>query len=56
MLSLRLSPALLERVDAWRSQQSAVPARTAVITAALEQFLDREETPKNVPSSQKEQK
>ena len=44
MTSLALEPALLARLDKWLEQQEFPPTKTAVVEAALREFLDRRET------------
>ncbi len=43
MLSLAIDRPLLERLDAWLEQQEFPPTKTAVVEAALREFLDRRE-------------
>ena len=40
MISIRVPPSKMERLDAWREAQMVEPPRTAVLMAALDQFLD----------------
>jgi len=40
MVSLTLEPELLERLKAWIARQEYPPAQNAVITKALEKYLD----------------
>ena len=42
-LNLAIDPALLVRLDAWIAKQDVPPAKTAVIEAALREFLDTRE-------------
>ena len=46
MTSYALDPALLKRMDAWLSKQEFPPTKTAVIEAALREFLDARERKK----------
>jgi len=43
MVSLALDPVLLDRLDKWRQKQDLVPSKTAVLEAALREFLERRE-------------
>ena len=43
MMSLRIPPEMIERMDRFRESQPVVPPRTAVMLAALERFLDEHE-------------
>ena len=45
MLSLRMPPAKLRRIDAWRETQDFPPDRTAVILKAIDEFLDARGAP-----------
>jgi hypothetical protein len=38
-ISFRVTPEWLEALDGWRKQQAVRPSRTAVIVAAVEQFI-----------------
>ena len=39
MISIRIPPELLRRLDEWRDAQEIAPQRTAVILEALKRFL-----------------
>jgi hypothetical protein len=41
MKSYALEPDLLERLEAWRDSQEFPPTQTAVIEAALKEFLSK---------------
>ena len=41
MVSLALDPDLLRRLDAWAAKQEFPPTKTAVLEAALREFLDK---------------
>ena len=43
MVSLALDPVLLDCLDKWRQKQDLVPSKTAVLEAALREFLERRE-------------
>lgn len=43
MTSYALDPALLKRLDAWLAKQEFPPTKTAVVEAALREFLDGRE-------------
>lgn len=43
MVTLTLDPELVERLEAWLSQQEFPPAKNAVIEAALRKWLDERE-------------
>lgn len=43
MMSLALDPALIKRLEAWLSKQEFPPTKTAVIEAALREFLEDRE-------------
>ena len=43
MISLAVDPDLLKRLEAWLSKQDFPPSKTAVIEAALRDFLDARE-------------
>lgn len=43
MTSLALDPAVLVRLDKWLAKQEFPPTKTAVVEAALREFLDRRE-------------
>ena len=43
MTSYALDPALLKRLNAWLSKQEFPPTKTAVVEAALREFLDARE-------------
>ena len=43
MISLALDPALLKRLDTWMAKQEFPPTKTAVVEAALREFLDARE-------------
>ena len=45
-INLTLDPELVRRLDAWIEQQPLRTARSAVVEAAIEAFLDRHDTPK----------
>jgi len=49
MLSLRMPPDTIRRLDNWRDRQRFKPDRTQVIVAAIESFLDSEGEPKPEP-------
>jgi len=57
MVSYALDPELLGRLDAWLKTQEFPPSKTAVVEAALRQFLDdraeREEEPGKQPHGKK---
>jgi hypothetical protein len=38
-IDIRVEPRLIERIDAWRSQQRVPPSRSAAVLYMLEQFL-----------------
>lgn len=40
MVSYALDPELLEKLDQWIAAQAVPPSKTAVIEAALKQFID----------------
>lgn len=42
MTSIRLPDDLRDELDAWRESQRVVPDRSATITQAIREFLDRE--------------
>ncbi len=42
MLSIRIPPDLLSKLDEWRDKQPVPPQRTAVIVEALRRFLAAE--------------
>jgi len=42
-ITIKLSPALLARLDKFQAKQPFKPTRTSLIEAAIEQMLDREE-------------
>jgi metal-responsive CopG/Arc/MetJ family transcriptional regulator len=44
-IDVRVEPELVERIDAWRTQQRVQPSRSAAIVYMLEHFL--EDDPKN---------
>jgi len=46
MISIRIPCDLLERLDAWCDSQIVSPARTAVITQSIKDFLDRQDAAK----------
>lgn len=54
MISLRLPPDLIRRLDAWRDAQDFPPLRTAVVVKALEEFLAAREKPENGKLDQKQ--
>lgn len=43
MVGLALDPKLLERLDRWRERQDVPPSKTAVLEAAIREFLERRE-------------
>ena len=43
MISLALDPDLLKRLETWLAKQEFPPTKTAVIEAALRDFLDARE-------------
>lgn len=53
MISIRVPQDVLVRLDAWRESQPAEPQRTAVIVAAVNEFLDHHPMPKEVQSKSK---
>jgi hypothetical protein len=42
-LNVYIDPALLERLEKWLTKQEFPPAKTAVVEAALREFLDARE-------------
>ena len=53
MISIRVPQAVLVRLDAWRESQPVEPQRTAVIVAAISEFLDHHPIPEEVQSRSK---
>lgn len=53
MLSLRLDPKLIDRLDHWREGQTFQLSRTAVIEGLIVQHLKAEDVPDQVPSRKK---
>ncbi len=47
MISIRVPQDVLDRLDAWRASQPVEPQRTAVIMAAVKDFLDKHEKDKD---------
>ncbi len=45
MISIRVPPAKMDRLDAWRETQLVPPSRTSVIMVALDAFLDKAGAP-----------
>ncbi len=45
MISIRVPPVKMERLDAWRATQLVPPSRTSVILASLDAFLDKTGAP-----------
>ena len=43
MVSFALDPALLKRLEAWAIKQEFPPTKTAMLEAALREFLDARE-------------
>jgi metal-responsive CopG/Arc/MetJ family transcriptional regulator len=43
LFTLYLDPKLLARLEAWLSRQDVPPSRTAVVEAALREFLEKRE-------------
>lgn len=43
MVGLELDRKLLERAETWRRSQEFIPTKTAMLEAALREFLDRRE-------------
>jgi hypothetical protein len=39
-IDIRVEPRLIERIDAWRSQQRVPPSRSAAVVYMLDHFLD----------------
>lgn len=46
MISLALDPALLARLDGWLQEQEFPPSKTAVLEAALRDWLDGRDKPR----------
>jgi len=47
MLGLAIDPALLARLDAWRLKQDVPPSKTAVLEAAIRDFLNQRDNKAN---------
>lgn len=43
VIGLALDPALLDRLEKWRRAQDVPPSKTAVLEAAIREFLERRE-------------
>lgn len=43
VIGLALDPVLLDRLERWRRAQDVPPSKTAVLEAAIREFLDRRE-------------
>lgn len=43
MVSFTLDPELVERIEAWLAKQEFPPTKTAVMEAALREWLDKRE-------------
>jgi hypothetical protein len=41
-IDIRVEPRLIERIDAWRSQQRVPPSRSAAVVYMLDQFLEHD--------------
>jgi metal-responsive CopG/Arc/MetJ family transcriptional regulator len=41
-IDIRVEPQLIERIDAWRSQQRVLPSRSAAIVCMIEEFLQHD--------------
>lgn len=41
MVGLALDPELLDRLEVWRLKQDVPPSKTAVLEAAIREFLER---------------
>jgi hypothetical protein len=41
-IDFRVEPQLVERIDAWRARQRALPSRSAAIVYMLEEFLEHD--------------
>lgn len=41
MVTYAVEPELLDRIEAWRTSQDVPPSKTAVVEAALREFLER---------------
>ena len=45
LLSVRIAPALIKRLDLWRDAQVVPPGRAGVVEVALKSFLDGQGAP-----------
>lgn len=43
MVSFALAPELIRRIEAWIAKQDVPPTKTAVVEAALREWLDKRE-------------
>ena len=41
-IDIRVEPRLIERIDAWRSQQRVPPSRSAAVVYMLDHFLEHD--------------
>ena len=48
-IDIRVEPELVERIDAWRSGQRVLPSRSAAIVHMIEDYLERDPQPTDVP-------
>ena len=44
-IDIRVEPALIDRIDAWRNQHRLPPTRSAAIVHMIEDFLERDPPP-----------
>jgi predicted transcriptional regulator len=47
LMTFYLAPELLKRLDVWLAKQEFPPTKTAVVEAALREFLDARERKRN---------
>ena len=50
-IDIRVDPALIERIDAWRNQHRLPPTRSAAIVHMIEDFLERDPPLSDPPGS-----